>query len=340
MFALCLIFLLLRKIAATHLSAKHLVSANIGDIVTLPCSHENSLALKFLWYKQTLGEHPKILSTFNDYDNNATFLNEFKDDHRFSVQIGKTINKLSISDLRLSDSATYYCGSSYSNKVEFGKGFIVIVKGSGFRKTSVVQQPESESVHPGDSVSLNCTINTGTCEGEHSVYWFRRDSGESPPGIISTNGDRSGQCMKSSESGSPTQSCVYNLPKRNLSLSDTGTYYCAVESGGEILFGNGTKLEVLSDQNRLLLVYCLGVALGVSFILIIVLTCIMYKIKKRTCLQCRGYIFHSQAPGDPSMGHDADNLQYVALNLNKNMSRRQRKNTEEETVVLYSSIRQ
>ncbi|XP_034146696.1 uncharacterized protein LOC105020616 [Esox lucius] len=102
----------------------------------------------------------------------------------------------------------------------------------------------SESVHPGDSVTLNCTINNDTCEGEHSVYWFRHDSGESPPGIIYINGDRSGQCMKSPESGSPTQNCVYNLPKRNLSLSDTGTYYCAVASCGEILFGNGTNLDV------------------------------------------------------------------------------------------------
>uniref|UniRef100_A0A3P9AKE7 Ig-like domain-containing protein n=1 Tax=Esox lucius TaxID=8010 RepID=A0A3P9AKE7_ESOLU len=117
------------------------------------------------------------------------------------------------------------------------------LSGSGSRNPTVVQQPASESVHPGDSVTLNCTIKTETCEGEHSVYWFRHDSGESPPGIIYTNGDRSGQCMKSPESGSPTQSCVYNLPKRNLSLSDTGTYYCAVASCGEILFGNGTKLD-------------------------------------------------------------------------------------------------
>ncbi|KAJ8337701.1 hypothetical protein SKAU_G00366670 [Synaphobranchus kaupii] len=38
--------------------------------------------------------------------------------------------------------------------------------------------------------------------------------------------------------------CVYNFPKRNLSLSDAGTYYCAVATCGEILFGNGTKLDI------------------------------------------------------------------------------------------------
>ncbi|XP_064795202.1 uncharacterized protein LOC135515507 [Oncorhynchus masou masou] len=98
------------------------------------------------------------------------------------------------------------------------------------------------------SQSSQETIHTETCAGEHSVYWFRHGSGEShpeaAPGIISTHGDRSDQCEKSPEAASPTQSCVYNFPKRNLTPSDAGTYYCAVASSGEILFGNGTKLDI------------------------------------------------------------------------------------------------
>ncbi|XP_023837611.1 T-cell surface glycoprotein CD8 beta chain-like [Salvelinus sp. IW2-2015] len=66
-------------------------------------------------------------------------------------------------------------------------------------------------------------------------------------------GDRSDQCENCPEAGSPTQSCVFKLPKMNLSLSDAGTYYCAVVLCGEILFGNGTKLDIkgrtlLSDK--------------------------------------------------------------------------------------------
>ena len=97
-------------------------------------------------------------------------------------------------------------------------------------------------------MTLNCTIHTETCTGDHSVYWFRHGSGESRPGIIYTHGDRSDQQEKSPKAGSPRQSCVYNLPKNNLSLSDAGTYYCAVASCGEILFGNGTKLEIGDDE--------------------------------------------------------------------------------------------
>ncbi|KAJ8008363.1 hypothetical protein DPEC_G00104050 [Dallia pectoralis] len=182
---------------------------------------------------------------------------------------------------------------------------------------TVFQQPVSESVQPGDSVTLNCTINTETCEGEHSVYWFRHDSGESHPGIIYTHGDRSGQCKNSTETGSPTQSCVYNLPKRNLSLSDAGTYYCAVVSCGEILFGNGTKLDVGGlisgcKGNHLLLLYCLGTALGLCVILITVLTCVLYKINTSN-----GRNHQPTGPAVSSHNQDQadDTLHYAALNV-------------------------
>ncbi|XP_019898872.2 uncharacterized protein LOC105010211 [Esox lucius] len=222
----------------------HYMSANIGEEVTLLCFYGDEMAMHFSWYKQALGKNPKLISTIYKYDENASFYHEFKGNTRFSVQGRNGMNHLSILNVEISDSAIYYCGRAHSNVVEFGHGIMLNVKDSESNRISVQQQPVSESVQPGDSVTLNCTINTETCEGEHSVYWFRHDSGESPPGIIYTNGDRSGQCMKSPESWSPTQSCVYNLPKRNLSLSDTGTYYCAVASCGEILFGNGTKLDI------------------------------------------------------------------------------------------------
>ncbi|KAJ8337698.1 hypothetical protein SKAU_G00366640 [Synaphobranchus kaupii] len=88
--------------------------------------------------------------------------------------------------------------------------------------------------------------------GEHSVYWFRHSSGESPPGIIYTHGTRSDECQRSSGALSPKRSCVYSFPKRNLSLSDAGTYYCAVATCGVILFGNGTKLDIegAASNNR------------------------------------------------------------------------------------------
>eukprot|EP00063_Salmo_salar_P087451 XP_014062286.1 PREDICTED: uncharacterized protein LOC106608711 [Salmo salar] len=221
--------------------------------------------------------------------------------------------------------------------------YLTLLSGTTSKRKTFIQQPVSESVQPGDSVTLNCTIHTETCVGEHSVYWFRHGSGESRPGIIYSHGDRSDQCEKKPEAGSPTQSCVYNLPKRNLSLSDAGTYYCAVASCGEILFGNGTKLDIQGHKaDLLLLVYCLGVGLAFSLILIIVLACIMYKMNQRKCLQCRGSVSLTACPAVSSTdarAQDADHLHYVALNLSnkKNRSRRQRGHME---TVVYAGIRQ
>ncbi|XP_045078153.1 uncharacterized protein LOC121572581 [Coregonus clupeaformis] len=204
---------------------------------------------------------------------------------------------------------------------------------------SVLQQPVFESVQPGDSVTLNCTIHIETCVGQHSVYWFRHGSGESHPGIIYTHGDRSDQCEKIPETGSPTQSCVYNLPKRNLSLSDAGTYYCAVASCGEILFGNGTMLDIDHGckEDHLPFMYFLGVALGLSVILIIVLTCVFYKMSK-----CTGTHPQPSAPAVPShhnQDQEPDTLHYAALNVihQKPKAGRQRSAMERDTV--YSGMR-
>ena len=46
---------------------------------------------------------------------------------------------------------------------------------------------------------------------------------------------------------SPSQSCVYHIEKMNLISSDAGTYYCAVASCGEILFGSGSELLIKDD---------------------------------------------------------------------------------------------
>nr|XP_029530276.1 uncharacterized protein LOC115138025 isoform X2 [Oncorhynchus nerka] len=273
-----------------------------------------------------------------------TLYGEFDNNPRFSAEKNGDSFVLTISNAKTSDVGMYYCAARDYDGMIFGNGIFLMHKGAGSRNQHLTQQSVSESVQPGDSVTLNCTIHTETCAGEHSVYWFRHGSGESRPGIIYTHGDRSDQCEKSPEAGSPTQSCVYNLPKRNLSLSDAGTYYCAVALCGEILFGNGTKLEISNNYgDPLLLVYCLSSALGFSFILILFLGYIMYTMNLRKCLHCRGPASQTRSPAvsnSDTGAHDADSLHYVALNLSnkKNRSRRQRSNMEEET--MYSGIRQ
>uniref|UniRef100_A0A8C7F1Y8 Ig-like domain-containing protein n=1 Tax=Oncorhynchus kisutch TaxID=8019 RepID=A0A8C7F1Y8_ONCKI len=295
--------------AVAQSPAIRLISPNVGDTVTLHCFYEGDMAVTFSWYKQPFGNIPRVMSTFfYKYDSGATFYHEFKGNPRFSVE-----------NMELSDSALYYCGSAYGNKVEFGEGTILIVKGSESNSKTVVHQSVSKSVQPGDSVSLNCTIHTETCAGEHSVYWFRHGSGESRPGIIYTHGDRSDQCEKSSEAESSTQSCVYNLPKRNLSPSDAGTYYCAVASCGEIVFGNGTKLDIDRKCHSVTLVFLCHSDIFVF----------LYRSEIFVFCIVQISFFYDQG---------VDTLHYAALNVAHKKPKSGRQRSAMETDTVYSGV--
>uniref|UniRef100_A0A4W5JM64 Ig-like domain-containing protein n=1 Tax=Hucho hucho TaxID=62062 RepID=A0A4W5JM64_9TELE len=248
---------------------------HLGQSVSLTCFCRSNSMFSVTWYKQTVGQKPLLMASSYYLSQNIFFANHFIKDFtetkRLSVNRGVDSFNLTISMTESGDSATYYCGAMEVSKVKFGEGTFLIVKGN-----------------LSNSVTLNCTIHTETCAGEHRVYWFRHGSGESRPGIIYTHGDRSDKCEKSPEAGSPPQSCVYNLPKRKLSLSDAGTYYCAVASCGEILFGNGTKLDV--EGNNLLhimIISCLTTAVILSLIVNVIL-CV--RMKRSRCEHCAGTV--------------------------------------------------
>ncbi|KAF7660988.1 hypothetical protein LDENG_00271130 [Lucifuga dentata] len=87
----------------------------------------------------------------------------------------------------------------------------------------------------------------------------------------------------------PQPSCAYSFSK-NISSSDAGTYYCAVASCGEILFGNGTKLDIEGTNmcafgdSQVAILLLLSTALAIS---VIVTTFLIYTIKKKSCDCCK-----------------------------------------------------
>lgn len=113
-------------------------------------------------------------------------------------------------------------------------------------KPAVIQQPELGVIKPGSNVTLQCSVQVKMCDkGVQLVYWFKQSSDTIHPGMIYTHGDMKNECGKNfAASTSNAQSCLYNLPKINVGLSDAGMYYCAVVTCDEVLFGNGTMLVI------------------------------------------------------------------------------------------------
>ncbi|XP_028285557.1 uncharacterized protein LOC114451181 [Parambassis ranga] len=309
----------------------HFQSHDIGESTTLPCYCDNDVAVMFFWYKQMVGKRPVLLSTFYRHNNNGSFQDDFKNP-RFSLESGKQENHLRIADLRVSDSATYYCISSNLYDFKFCEGITVNVKGSGSIK--LVHQPASESLQAGDSVTLNCTVHSGSCDGEHSVYWFRH-SETSHQGLIYTHGGRNDQCERKPKT--QTNTCLYNLPPKNLNLSNYDAY-CAVASCGHILFGGEKELKEVKDGVKsLVLVYFLSGALAFTTILTVVLAFLVFKMNKRSGQDSTG-IFPSESTPNTVVCQDGENLHYATvLDFKANRSRRK---TTTQTECVYSSVRQ
>lgn len=106
------------------------LSASVGDNVTLHCFHDSKVAMHFSWYRQTFGKGPELLSIIYKYDKSMNVLQPLEKNTRYAVERKEGTNHLHISDVQLSDSAFFFCGSSHSNKLEFGEGVFLGVKGN------------------------------------------------------------------------------------------------------------------------------------------------------------------------------------------------------------------
>uniref|UniRef100_A0A667YY34 Ig-like domain-containing protein n=1 Tax=Myripristis murdjan TaxID=586833 RepID=A0A667YY34_9TELE len=250
-------------------------TAKLGDPVTIECQIKSAERRNRVWYKLTAGRRLQCVATTEIFYDQMICGHQYH--HHYSVKFDTIKTNLSISATTWEDIGTYYCGVQQLNFIEYGPGTFLMLKGTRSSSVSVVQQPESKSVQPGDSVTLSCSVHTGDCGGEDtSVFWLK-NSESSGPEMIYFYGNRNDSCERT-ESGSPETSCVYKLPKQNLSSDDAGTYYCVVASCGETLFGNGTELHIEqnstmtthSDVSPVIIVLTLStIVLGMATILLV-----------------------------------------------------------------------
>lgn len=105
---------------------------------------------------------------------------------------------------------------------------------------TVTQSSNVELVLLGNTVTLQCSVLLKTrespdeCSDDHRVYWYKAGSENYADIIYVTISSRDVQKERH----------VYNLTKTVKNSSDAGFYYCAVLSCGEILFGEGTEVQI------------------------------------------------------------------------------------------------
>uniref|UniRef100_A0A3Q3K104 Ig-like domain-containing protein n=1 Tax=Monopterus albus TaxID=43700 RepID=A0A3Q3K104_MONAL len=207
------------------------IIVQLGEPITFTCVLPKTAVshTKAHWYKQHDGYILKLI-VISQKSTYPKYRPEFPES-RLKVNDDGSLSKLT-TERTIQEDERMYCYV-----------FMELIMDPRKSDYTVVQWPTvSDPVRPGDSVTLQCSVVSGsentTCPGGHSVYWFRAGSDKSHPDIIYTDGHNN--CEKRPDS---VKSCVYRFSK-NISSSDAGTYYCAVAACGQILFGSGTKLEI------------------------------------------------------------------------------------------------
>ncbi|XP_054914580.1 uncharacterized protein LOC129378297 [Poeciliopsis prolifica] len=332
--AWCLTFLFLGSSGQSTLLRQERAfhSTEVGSNVTLQCFYNEKNAVMIYWFKQKVGQKPNMFSSFYKMDKQGKFHDEFKDNLRFELEVGKGKNHLRISDLQPSDSATYFCVAIESNTFEFGDGATVNVEEPGSNVHTLVHQPDG-------SVTLNCSVDTGSCDAETSFYWFKEQK-ESRPGLIYTRGGRNGGCNRTMTTA--TQTCDYIVPPMDLDVSNDEVASCAVASCGSLLFEDGENMESAGELNSPELVLFLSGALTVTVMLSAVMAfsiCSMKKTIRDHCAANSGAEPAERHAADSEGNKDEKSLQYSTLRPHRsNGSRRPRDEAWSQCV--YASVKQ
>ncbi|XP_038153572.1 uncharacterized protein LOC119791501 [Cyprinodon tularosa] len=340
--ALAAFILLISLILAGTLNAPDnipLIQTGLGETVNLTCNtsgHENGL---FFWYKMNYGYMVQTIAsgTFGSIKRKNPFL-----ESRFQIDNKGSMHILTIINVSKEDEAIYFCQSGAAYKLAFVNGTNLAVNDSRNKKYLYVGQTlDVKSISLGTEVTLQCSLfsertekeSLDQCTDEHNVFWFRAQS-ESNPGFIYVDKKR---CGKQAE-----RSCEYRLSKTVKNPLDTGTYYCAVVTCGEILIGEGTKVEIRQEFCLYAIVLCGLLACSVLVNIALIFT---RKKPKQLHDNHQGDLIdaaHTELDEDQPYNvreSEEDGMNYVALNFSARKPTRWKNKRETSDECTYSNIK-
>uniref|UniRef100_A0A3P8UTB8 Ig-like domain-containing protein n=1 Tax=Cynoglossus semilaevis TaxID=244447 RepID=A0A3P8UTB8_CYNSE len=193
---------------------------------------------------------------------------------------------------------------------------------------------------PKEPLNLQCSIVSNpereSCPRIPSVHWFRGGSPEARPSFVYVPGGSSEECGNNTvDEDNPPQKCLSNFCK-DVSSSDTDSYYCAVATCGQILFGRATRQDneeiVLLQQksNTLQCILAATVSIG-----LVVISFLVYFILKKKC-KCHQALSAEGVYSSQQCQQTEDSLVYCSPRFNNRNGLNERQ-LEEETV--YSHVR-
>uniref|UniRef100_A0A672INB9 Ig-like domain-containing protein n=1 Tax=Salarias fasciatus TaxID=181472 RepID=A0A672INB9_SALFA len=242
------VFIIITSFSVTKSQSGHcgIKSVTAQQNVTLTCPRTLGHKELMYWIRIISGHQSEFLGGTYGFDYSPVHQTRH---FTTKQELGTFI--LHIHQTQISDTGLYYCIQTETLEMTFVRGVFLKVKGPKSSISGIVQAPPSAAVHPGESVSLQCSVLSDsekkTCSEDYRVHWFRAGSHQSHPSFIYTHGDKA-ECQKSS------QKCFYSFSKK-VSVSDAGTYYCAVAACGEVMFGNGAKLDIKAKNSRVIITF-------------------------------------------------------------------------------------
>ncbi|XP_054880507.1 uncharacterized protein LOC129354962 [Poeciliopsis prolifica] len=319
------------------------ITAHLGEATTLTCLLPaiKDRRNKLFWYRQTAGDTLEVavkLINLANPEYGAGY-----SDSRVKAVLTDKVSNLTILKVAQEDEGMYHCGFTDWNQ-NVWQGMYLLIKGNavGTSNFRVVQKEMvSDSDGPDDYVTLQCSIlsdfQNKTCSEDLSVFWFRSE--KSHPDIIYTDGNRTNRCQKKIDDQTGG---VYNF-SRKISSSDDGTYYCAVATCGEILYGNGAKLEERKADPEFPILLTAVTCLIISMIINAVF--VFYRAPRAACKKIKEVESASSEErwrnlsqqGD-QINEDGLDLNYAALHFNAGKATRGKKRKGPEDSV-YSQIK-